>query len=318
MREAVGDVLEAKGFVVGRAMRGAEGLEQVRTMGFDAAIVDIRLPDVSGVELLKSLRLASPDLEVILMAGYASLPTALQAIDGDAFAYLVKPFEMDQLVATLKKALDRQHLARALRESEERYRLIAENINDAIFLMDTQGRLVFANQRASAITGYTTNELIGRPIFSLLTPEGARRVLERLGSAVSDQDSTAVFETHLLKRDGVLVWVEANMTNVRREGQVVGRLGVLCDISERKLTEQQMRLQTGALDAAASGVVITDRGGAIIWAHPAFSNLTGYPVSEGMGPTPRLAKSGQPQPAVFRRLWGNHSSGASLRGGDGD
>ena len=314
MREAVGDVLEAKGFVVGRAMRGAEGLEQVRTMGFDAAIVDIRLPDVSGVELLKSLRLASPDLEVILMTGYASLPTALQAIDGDAFAYLVKPFEMDQLVATLKKALDRQHLARALRESEERYRLIAENINDAIFLMDTQGRLVFANQRASAITGYTTNELIGRPIFSLLTPEGARRVLERLGSAVSDQDSTAVFETHLLKRDGVLVWVEANMTNVRREGQVVGRLGVLRDISERKLTEQQMRLQTGALDAAASGVVITDRGGAIIWANPAFTSLTGYPVSEVMGRTLRLQKSGQHEPAFYRSLWESILSGQTWRG----
>ena len=314
MREAVGDVLEAKGFVVGRAVRGAEGLEQVRTMGFDAAIVDIRLPDVSGVELLKSLRLASPDLEVILMTGYASLPTALQAIDGDAFAYLVKPFEMDQLVATLKKALDRQHLARALRESEERYRLIAENINDAIFLMDTQGRLVFANQRASAITGYTTNELIGRPIFSLLTPEGARRVLERLGSAVSDQDSTAVFETHLLKRDGVLVWVEANMTNVRREGQVVGRLGVLRDISERKLTEQQMRLQTGALDAAASGVVITDRGGAIIWANPAFTSLTGYPVSEVMGRTLRLQKSGQHEPSFYRSLWESILSGQTWRG----
>src|SRR2546422_2403282 len=221
---------------------------------------------------------------------------------------------MDQLVATLKKALDRQHLARALRESEERYRLIAENINDAILLMDTQGRLVFANQRASAITGYTTNELIGRPIFSLLTPEGARRVLERLGSAVSDHDSTAVFETHLLKRDGVLVWVEANMTNVRREGQVVGRLGGLRDISERKLTEQQMRLQTGALDAAASGVVITDRGGAIIWANPAFTSLTGYPVSEVMGRTLRLQKSGQHEPSFYRSLWESILSGQTWRG----
>ena len=314
MRETVGDVLEAKGYVVERAARGAEGLEQVRTVGFDAAIVDIKLPDISGVELLRSLRGASPDLEVIFITGFASLPTALQAINGDAFAYLVKPFEMDHLVATLHKALDRRQLAHALQESEERYRLIAESINDGIFLMDTQGRLVFANQRAEAITGYAAAELNGGTIFGLLVPEGARRALERLASAVSDHDPAAVFETQLLRKDRTLVWVEANMTTVRRESQVVGHLGVLRDISQRKRAEQQMRLQTSALDTAASAVVITDRSGTIIWANPAFTTLTGYPPAEVIGQTPRLQKSGEHEPAFYRTLWETILAGRTWRG----
>jgi two-component system, cell cycle sensor histidine kinase and response regulator CckA len=314
MREMIAELLETKGYVVACATRGTEGLERVRTIGFDAAIVDIRLPDISGVELLASLRAAAPDLEVIFITGYASLPTALKAIDGDAFAYLVKPFELEHLAATLKKALDRQHLARALRESEERYRLITEAINDGIFLMDTQGRLVFANHRATAITGYPADELFGRPIFGLLMPEGARRALERLASTAGDHDPGAVFETQLLTKDGGLVWVEANMTTVRREGQVVGRLGVLRDISERKRAEQQMRLQTVALEAAASGVVITDRAGRIIWTNPAFTTLTGYPLNEVVGQTLRLQKSGEHEPVFYEHLWETILSGQTWRG----
>src|SRR5207249_5230935 len=75
-----------------------------------------------------------------------------------------------------------------------------------------------------------------------------------------------------------------------------------------------MRLQTGALDAAASGVVITDRGGAIIWANPAFTSLTGYPVSEVMGRTLRLQKSGQHEPSFYRSLWESILSGQTWRG----
>ena len=81
------------------------------------------------------------------------------------------------------QALDGQRLARVLHESEERYRLIAENINDALFLTDPEGRLIFANGRAEVITGYTTDELEGRLVFNLLTPEGSRQAQERLPGA---------------------------------------------------------------------------------------------------------------------------------------
>src|SRR5882672_10785983 len=285
MRETIGDVLQAKGYAVQSVTRGADGLAQLRRHACDAAIVDIKLPDISGVDLLQSLRTVRPDLEVIFITGYASLPTALQAITGDAFAYLIKPFEMDHLIATLHKALDRQRLARALRESEERYRLIAETINDAIFLSDLDGRLVYANKRAEIITGYAAEELVGQLVFGLLTPEGSREVQERLVAAARGHEPASVLETRLRRKDGALIWIESNMANVRSEGRVVGRLGVIRDISTRKAAEQQVRLQASALDAAASGIVITDREGAIIWANPGFTSLTGYGVDEVVGQT---------------------------------
>src|SRR3990170_2078557 len=117
--ETVGDVLRAKGYAVETATLGREGLDKLTARPFDAGIVDIKLPDISGLDLLEALKGASPETEVIFVTGYASLATAIQAINGAAFAYLTKPFEMDQLLATLNKAHEKQRLTRALSESEE-------------------------------------------------------------------------------------------------------------------------------------------------------------------------------------------------------
>jgi two-component system nitrogen regulation response regulator NtrX len=146
-RETISDALRMRGYSVETAARGRPALKHVIAQRFDAAIVDVKLPDISGLEVLEAIKAASPLTEVIFITAYASLPTALQAINGCAFGLLTKPFEMEHLLGTLHKACERQHLADALRQSAERYRLITENIMDAVFLLDLDSRLVFANAR---------------------------------------------------------------------------------------------------------------------------------------------------------------------------
>jgi len=239
-RETVGDILGFRGYLVETAERGEDGLEKVRTRPFDATIVDIKLPDISGLDLLKALKEASPETEVIFITGYASLQTAIQAINGAAFAYLVKPFEMDHLLATLAKALEKQRLTRALRESEERYRLITENVNDAIFLIDLEGRILFSNRRGTELTGYHLEEFRDRPIFSLLTPEGAQQAYARLQAAFAGQGVAPFFEAEVIRKDGSRFWAEVSGTNVVKDGQVLGRLAVARDITERKRLREQL------------------------------------------------------------------------------
>lgn len=240
MCETLGDVLQAKGYTVETAACAREGLERLRARHFDAAIVDIKLPDSSGLDLLQAIKETSPDVEVIFITGHASLPTATQAVNGDAFAYLVKPFEMDHLLATLDKALEKQRLARALRESEERYRLITENINDAIFLFDLQGHLVFSNPRGAEIARYPLEELQGLPLSSLLTSESAQQAYARLEAVQTGQEVPPFFEAEVIRKDCSRVWVEANLTSVVKDGRVVGRLGVMRDITERKRLQEQL------------------------------------------------------------------------------
>jgi len=246
-RETLRDILELKGHTVRTATSGRAGLETLVSSPIDAVIVDLKLPDVSGLDLLEAIKATSAETEVIVITGHASVASAVQAINGAAFGYLTKPFDVRQLVATLDKALEKQRLARALRESEERYRLVTEHITDAVFFLDMEGRLVFGNSRGGELTGYRVEELLGAPIVSLLTPEGAREAQARLDAVRAGQEVAPSFETQLVRKGGGLVWVEANLTSVTKDGKVIGCLGAARDITERKLAEQALREANQAL-----------------------------------------------------------------------
>ncbi|MFQ5903517.1 MAG: response regulator, partial [Candidatus Binatia bacterium] len=111
IRETLSDVLRLRDYTVETAGLGQEGLKKLSTYPFDVAIVDIKLPDISGSDLLPLMKEASPEIEVILITAYASLNSAIEAINGNAFAYITKPFEMEHLLATLDKALEKRRLA---------------------------------------------------------------------------------------------------------------------------------------------------------------------------------------------------------------
>jgi PAS domain S-box-containing protein len=236
--ETLGDVLRLRGHAVEVATRGREGLDKLAKSSFDATIVDIQLPDISGLALLEAIKASSPDTEVIFITGHASLPTALQALNGGAYGYLVKPFEMDHLLATVARALEKEHLARALRESEERYRLITETMRDAVFLLDLEGRVILANPGGSSLTGRPAEQLRGRPLVELFIPEGARRACELLAAG---RAASLAFETQVIREDGRRVWVEAIIARIVKAGQVVAHLGVCRDLTDRRKAEEARR-----------------------------------------------------------------------------
>jgi PAS domain S-box-containing protein len=233
-RATISEAVRMRGYSVETVAGGRPVIKQIARRQFDAAIVDVKLPDMSGLEVLQAIKAVSPRTEVIFITAPASLPMALEAMNGSAFALVIKPFEIDHLLATLDKACERQHLADVLRQSEERYRLITENMVDAIFLLDLDARIVFCNSRAAAVTGYEAEELRGRSIFSLFAHEGREKALALMTQARAGQAIQPFFEASLAKTDGSEIWVEANITNVMKDTQLVGRLAVARDITERK------------------------------------------------------------------------------------
>jgi len=104
-------ILGKRGYETETAGTGREALEKIRGRFFNAALLDIRLPDVKGVELLGPLRRIHPDMVVIVLTAYASLETETQAMNEGAQAYITKPFNVPELLATLTKALGKQRLA---------------------------------------------------------------------------------------------------------------------------------------------------------------------------------------------------------------
>jgi two-component system cell cycle sensor histidine kinase/response regulator CckA len=127
------------------------------------------------------------------------------------------------------------------RQTEERYRWVLDNMTEAVFLVDLDGRLVFGNPQFFPLTGYSEQELIGQPVFRLFTPEAGQEVRTRIEGARAGQEVPPFFESELVRKDGSHVSVEANVLSISREGRAVARLGVVRDVTERKLLEQQFR-----------------------------------------------------------------------------
>ncbi len=132
--ETLSDILEAKGYTVSVAYTGKEGIARAGAEFISLALVDLKLPDMNGTEVLQQLKESSPDTEVVVITGHASLGSAVEALNSGAFGYVQKPLEMEQVLAMMHKALERQHLAHDLRRA---YQEIKARANDLGLLVKT-------------------------------------------------------------------------------------------------------------------------------------------------------------------------------------
>ncbi|MDD1767059.1 MAG: response regulator, partial [Methanomassiliicoccales archaeon] len=111
IREILADILKARDFDVTSAGTGEQGLKEISQSHFNVVILDIRLPDMTGIQILEKIDQLSPDTQVIMVTAYASVDTAVEAVRKKAYDYIAKPFKIEKLVASIEAALERQLLA---------------------------------------------------------------------------------------------------------------------------------------------------------------------------------------------------------------
>ncbi|RJP21853.1 MAG: sigma-54-dependent Fis family transcriptional regulator [Deltaproteobacteria bacterium] len=105
-------ILQDKGWTVTEARSGTEGIEKLESGQFDLILTDLMMPGESGLDLLRASKEIHPDVEVILMTGYATADTAIEAMRSGAFHYLVKPLRADDVVNLAVKAYEQRRLLR--------------------------------------------------------------------------------------------------------------------------------------------------------------------------------------------------------------
>ena len=116
--EVVAEALRAEGYVVATAQGGRTALTLAREQVFDIVMSDIRMPDLDGLALLRGLREASPGVTVILMTAFGTVEAALEAIKEGAYDYVSKPLHLDELLLTVRRAIEQRRLVR----ENERFR----------------------------------------------------------------------------------------------------------------------------------------------------------------------------------------------------
>jgi two-component system response regulator HydG len=111
--EAAAESLSRSGYDCTVATSGTEGLRLLESDGFDVILTDLVMRDTSGIEIVRKAKASTPETEVIVMTGYPSYETALEAMDAGAYDYLNKPIDLNILRAKIRKALEKQKLVRS-------------------------------------------------------------------------------------------------------------------------------------------------------------------------------------------------------------
>lgn len=101
-------ILAKKGFTVDLASSGSEAISKTNEIVYNVAIIDIRLPDMEGVELLSKMRNAVPKTRKIIITGYPSMQNAVRALNNNADAYLIKPVDTEKLLVLIQEQLQLQ------------------------------------------------------------------------------------------------------------------------------------------------------------------------------------------------------------------
>ncbi|MEO5375144.1 MAG: PAS domain S-box protein, partial [Alphaproteobacteria bacterium] len=194
-------------------------------------------------------------------------------------------------------------LERSYRDEIERRSLsrhveyLAKYANDIIILVDAEGKIANANDRAATAYGYSTDELLGMPFILLFAEEA------RTGRGI-DAGTTidTLLETVHRRRDGSTFPVEISMRVFAIDNttfsQIIGR-----DITERRNAETHLRLAAKVFDDSTEAIVITDASNTIVSVNTAFTELTGFTPGEVIGRNPRIFKTGVEDDAFYIDMW---------------
>jgi len=233
--------LEGEGRTILLAGSAREALAVARKVeSLDVALVDKNLGDGSGLDVARALKEAKPDVEVILVTGYASLDSAIQAVQIGAFDYVTKPIsDYDALNLKVENAVEKGRMKRRQRdllarlvESEGLHRGVFETSSDAVLLVDpASGRIQDANPAAERLYGRARDALRTLGYADLLSPAS--------GQGLPPAGSRA-FPARHRRADGLEFPVEISAGELRLESRGLRVLAVR-DVSERELAESARR-----------------------------------------------------------------------------
>ena len=289
-------------------------------LGVDQALVDIgdnyfdacRSPaadpaDHSGVEAAEGIRAV---LEGRLPSFSVESPRH-SASQSRWYRMRVSPLGHDLrgAVITHTNVTEQRLATEALRLSEERHRLLADNASDVIWMADLTGRFTYVSPSILRISGFTSAQAMQIPMQQVLNSESGRKAMqafETITAAMARGQEVPDFrgDVELARKDGSTIWTETSACALRAaQGGTVGILGVTRDISDRKNAEARLLLANTVFDNALEGISITDAQGNIVNVNPAFTRITGYSREEAIGNNPRILKSGRQTQAFYEAMW---------------
>lgn len=217
------------------------------------------------------------------------------------------------VVLVFRDVTKERSVANQLAESERKYRLLVENINEGIWVIDKDSLTTFVNPAMASMIGYTCEELIGKRLADVMDEDGRRaaeRNIERRKNGISE-----VHDFTFTHKNGSKVYARVATSPMYDDNnEYIGAIAAISDVTERRKIEENLLMMSQTLEQSPSVVVITDTKGDIEYVNPKFTELTQYTLSEVKGKNPRILKSGELLPEQYEEMWKALDSGGDWVG----
>ncbi len=251
LREGIRRIFALEGYSVTVAENGSEGIQKGSAQEFDVVLLDLKMPDIDGLTVLRQLKEVFPDTEYLIITAFAGIDTAVEATRHGAYTYIPKPFTPDQIVFEVNRALGKRRLTletRELRAEQERrlleigqeksrLRTIINAINDAVFVTNTENEIVLANPQTRALFDFPSSIKAGDKITDILP----REVIELIEEAQEKTRQGIEVVSHEWEMKPNLELVVSMKTAPVRDaaGEMLGFVSTIQDVTQLKRLDAQ-------------------------------------------------------------------------------
>ncbi len=247
VREETLNLLEQLFYSVETASNGKEGLEKFKNHKFDMVITDINMPIMNGLEMIKEIKKADKRIPIIVITAFNDFEYLMESIKIGVYGYILKPIDIDQLLESVNRVVEkiilRQERDNALALLEQYKKIIDESAT--VTKTDLTGVITYANDKFCKISGYTKEELIGKPHNIVRHPDMPKSAFKELWDTIQNKKIWQGIVKNKTK-DSKAFYVKATVAPIlNKNGDIIEYIAVRHDITDimnpKKLLQDKIK-----------------------------------------------------------------------------
>lgn len=277
--QPLSDSLRLKGYETIVVSSGAEAVAATERDMFSLALIDLTLPDMTGLEVMERIKAISPLMEAIILTEHALIDSAIEAPQKGAYSYILKPYQMDDLLLLIRHGIERREAQAEIRRLSEALR----QTQQAIVVTNADLRIEYLNPAFTNLFGYAIDDVAGLSL-DLLVPDTQSA---QTTPVVAEKRT---FNGEVIRRasDGRLIPVLLNISPVKDEqGRVASYVCSMTDLSELKRMEASLRESEEKFrsisSSAQDAIIMLDENALINFWNAAAEKIFGYTADEVLG-----------------------------------